>query len=135
MDVTIQKNKINVEELIEKTRSEKAGAIVTFQGTVRKFTGSTEVKSLFYESYSEMATKLIRTIIDDAINKYKILDVNVIHRIGEIGLGEDSIAICVSSEHRKEAFLACEYVINTIKERAPIWKKDILPSGGSQWHN
>ena len=73
MDVTIQKNKINVEELIEKTRSEKAG--------------------------------------------------------------EDSIAICVSSEHRKEAFLACEFVIDMIKEKAPIWKKDILPSGGSKWHN
>ncbi|MCL4420267.1 MAG: molybdenum cofactor biosynthesis protein MoaE [Candidatus Thermoplasmatota archaeon] len=135
MNVTIQKNKINVEELIEKTRSEKAGAIVTFQGTVRKFTDSTEVKSLFYESYPEMAVKLIRSIIDDAINKYKILDVNIIHRIGEVGLGEDSIAICVSSEHRKEAFLAGEYVINMIKEKAPIWKKDILASGESKWHN
>ncbi|MCW6169250.1 MAG: molybdenum cofactor biosynthesis protein MoaE [Thermoplasmatales archaeon] len=135
MDVTIQKNKINIEELIEKTRSEKAGAIVTFQGTVRKFTDSIEVKSLFYDSYPEMAVKMIRSIMEDATNKYKILDVNVIHRIGEIGLCEDSVAICVSSQHRKEAFLACEYVIDMIKEKAPIWKKDILQSGGSKWHN
>ncbi len=135
MDVRIQEEKIDVSELIGMTKREDAGAVVTFQGTVRKYTDRKEVKGLFYESYKDMAIKVLKTIVEEAGQKYDILDINVVHRTGYIELMDDSVAICVSSHHRKDAFMACEYVINEIKAKAPIWKKDIFPSGGTEWHD
>ena len=135
MFVTITESPIDINNLIEKTRNEDAGAIVTFQGTVRRFTGELEVESLIYESYKEMAEKTMIKICQDALEKYNVIDINVVHRIGKIELEEDSVAICVSSAHRKDAFLACEYVIDTIKEKVPIWKKDVTPKGEQQWHD
>jgi molybdopterin synthase catalytic subunit len=135
MFVTITESPIDINNLIEKTRNEDAGAIVTFQGTVRRFTGELEVESLIYESYNEMAEKTMIKICQDALEKYNVIDINVVHRIGKIELKEDSVAICVASAHRKDAFLACEYVIDTIKEKVPIWKKDVTPKGEQQWHD
>lgn len=135
MFVTITESPIDINNLIEKTRNEDAGAIVTFQGTVRRFTGELEVESLIYESYKEMAEKTMIKICQDALEKYNVIDINVVHRIGKIELEEDSVAICVASAHRKDAFLACEYVIDTIKEKVPIWKKDVTPKGEQQWHD
>lgn len=135
MFVTITESPIDINNLIEKTRNEDAGAIVTFQGTVRRFTGELEVESLIYESYKEMAEKTMIKICQDALEKYNVIDINVVHRIGKIELKEDSVAICVASAHRKDAFLACEYVIDTIKEKVPIWKKDVTPKGEQQWHD
>ncbi len=135
MFVTITESPIDINNLIEKTRNEDAGAIVSFQGTVRRFTGELEVESLIYESYNEMAEKTMIKICQDALEKYNVIDINVVHRIGKIELKEDSVAICVASAHRKDAFLACEYVIDTIKEKVPIWKKDVTPKGEQQWHD
>ena len=135
MFVSITDVPVDVDDLIEKTRNQNAGAIVTFQGTVRKYTGDLEVESLVYDSYREMAEKTIREICEDAMGKFGILDVNVIHRVGNVGLSEDSVVICVAAAHRKDAFRACEFVIDTIKERAPIWKMDVTPSGKKQWRD
>ncbi len=135
MFISISEAPIDVNYLIERTRNQHAGAIVTFQGTVRRFTGDLEVESLVYESYREMAEKALREICLEAIEKYKVLDINVIHRIGKIGLTEDSIIICVASAHRKDAFRACEYVIDTVKEKAPIWKMDVTPQGQKKWRD
>lgn len=135
MFVSITDAPIDINDLIERTRNHNAGAIVTFQGTVRRFTGELEVESLIYDSYREMAEKTIREICAEAKRKFLVLDVNVIHRLGKIGLGEDSIAICVASSHRKDAFLACEFVIDTVKEKAPIWKMDVTPEGEKKWRD
>lgn len=135
MYVTISDAPINIDELIQKTRNPDAGAIVTFQGTVRRFTGDLEVESLIYESYREMAERTIMSICRDAVEKFGVTDINVVHRIGKVLLTEDSVAICVSSPHRKDAFLACEYVIDTIKEKAPVWKMDVTPNGKKHWRD
>lgn len=135
MNVTITETPIDINHLIEETRNENAGAVVTFQGTVRKYSEDLEVEALIYQSYREMAEKTIREICQEAIDEYKVLDINVIHRIGRIELKEDSVAICVASAHRKDAFLACEFVINTIKEKVPIWKKDVSTDGKKQWRD
>ncbi len=135
MFISITESPIDAKELIERTRNENAGAIVTFQGTVRRFTGELEVESLVYDSYREMAEKTIREICEEALEKFKVLDINVIHRVGKVDLTEDSIVICVASAHRKDAFHACEFVIDTIKEKAPIWKMDITSQGKKQWRD
>lgn len=135
MLVSITNDPIDLDGLLKMTRNENAGAIVTFQGTVRRFTGDMEVKSLLYESYREMAEKTIGEIVGEAIGRFGVIDINVIHRIGEIGLTEDSVAISVASAHRKDAFRACEYVIDEIKSRVPIWKMDIKPEGTGKWRD
>lgn len=135
MTVEITDSEIDITSLIEKTRNLNAGALVTFQGTVRKMTGDFEVESLTYESYKDMAIKQIQGIVEEAIQRFGVIGINVVHRLGNIKLTEDSIAICCASSHRKEAFKACEFVIDEIKEKAPIWKKDITPEGTSKWRN
>ncbi len=135
MSVEITDAPIDIKLLIEKTRNPDAGALVTFQGTVRRMTGDLEVDSLIYESYRDMAIKTINEIINEAMGKHDILEINVVHRLGTVGLTEDSVAICCSSPHRKEAFRACEYVIDEIKTRVPIWKKDVPREGPPRWRD
>ncbi len=135
MFISISETPVDVEGLIEKTRNENAGAIVTFQGTVRRYTEKLEVESLVYDSYREMAEKTIKEICEEAVKKFDILDVNVVHRVGKVILLEDSVVICVAAAHRKDAFRACEFIIDAIKERAPIWKMDVTPHGEKRWRD
>lgn len=135
MTVEVTDSPIDIARLIEKTRNADAGALVTFQGTVRKFSGNVEVVSLDYESYKEMAIKQMNDIVGTAVKRFGVLEINVVHRIGNVKLTEDSVAICCSSPHRKEAFEACRFVIDEIKEKVPIWKKDITPQGVPKWRD
>ncbi len=135
MTVAITRSPLEINELIEQTRNENAGALVTFQGTVRKMTGDLEVESLTYDAYVEMAVKKMEEIVAAAKETFDIIDINIIHRIGNVKLTEDSVAICCSSPHRKEAFRACEFVIDQIKANVPIWKKDVTPEGKSRWRD
>jgi molybdopterin synthase catalytic subunit len=102
-----------------------AGAISVFMGNVRNRGRSGNVSEIYYEAYSEMAEQKMREIENEAQTKWGIKKLVAIHRIGNIKVGESSIIIGVSSEHRHEAFEACKYVINNVKTRVPIWKKEI----------
>lgn len=133
MIVRIQQEPIDTFELMNSVRSPESGAVVTFQGTVRRFSERTEVIRLFYESYLEMALDSIRKICEEARSKYGIRDSAVVHRIGNVELGEDSVVVVVSSPHREEAFMACKFVIDRIKKETPIWKKDISAQGKEAW--
>ncbi|BAB59228.1 molybdopterin converting factor subunit 2 [Thermoplasma volcanium GSS1] len=132
--VEITEKDINPLDLINRVRRPDAGAIVTFEGTVRNDSDGVRVTALYYEAYKEMAEMQIADLIDEAKKKYNILDAAVCHRIGLVGLTEDSVVISVSSAHRSSAFEACRYIIDTIKERVPIWKRDILENGNGSWH-
>lgn len=134
MFARIQKEKIDVGAMIESTRNPESGALVTFQGTVRRYSGDVEVVSLHYEAYQEMAIRRMEKIISLARDKFGVEDINVIHRIGDMELTEDTVVICVSSAHRADAFSACRYVIDSIKEDVPIWKQDITSEGEKKWH-
>ncbi|WMT50398.1 MAG: molybdenum cofactor biosynthesis protein MoaE [Ferroplasma sp.] len=128
--IRIQAEKINPMEIIDSVRNNSAGAVVSFFGTVRsEDETSSDIVALFYEAYNEMALKKIGEIIEEARNKYSIIDVSVVQRTGRVNLKEDSIGIAVSSVHRKDAFLACNYIIDKIKIIPPIWKKEIYSSG------
>lgn len=102
-----------------------AGALSVFIGNVRSRGRSGNVSEIYYEAYSEMAEQEMREIENEAQTKWGIKKLVAIHRIGNIKVGESSIIIGVSSEHRHEAFEACKYVINNVKTRVPIWKKEI----------
>ncbi len=125
--IKIQGDVIDINALINSVRNAESGAIVTFLGTVRMHDESSdrEIKALKYDAYNDMAMHKIDGIIEEARKIYNIIDVSVIQRTGLIKLGEDSIGIAVSSVHRKEAFKACEYIIDKIKIIPPIWKKEV----------
>ena len=128
--IRIQAEKINPVEIIDSVRNNSAGAVVSFFGTVRsQDETSSDIVALFYEAYNEMALKKIGEIIEEARNMYSIIDVSVVQRTGRVNLKEDSIGIAVSSVHRRDAFLACNYIIDKIKIIPPIWKKEIYSSG------
>ncbi|MHB8359149.1 MAG: molybdenum cofactor biosynthesis protein MoaE [Thermoplasmataceae archaeon] len=134
MKCSVQRRKIDIDELIEITRNPEAGAIVVFLGTVRKNSEDKEIQWLFYEAYEEMVVEELDRIVKEAMDKFHITDINLIHRLGRLGIKEDSVAICVSSPHRAEAFQACQFVIDEVKTRAPIWKMDITADGEKAWH-
>jgi molybdopterin synthase catalytic subunit len=128
--IRIQEDKIIPENLVNEVRNREAGAIVTFFGTVRsRDETSDNVIGLIYEAYEEMAIKKINEIVDEAGKKYPIMDVSIVQRVGRVNLSEDSIGIAVSSEHRGDAFRACEYIIDKVKILPPIWKKEIYSTG------
>jgi len=134
MYVDIIESGIPIMDLINRVRNPKAGAIVTFEGTVREDSDGVKVDALFYESYREMAIREIRDMIEYCIRQFGITDAAVVHRIGRVNLTEDSVVIAVSAPHRGQAFDACRYIINQIKERAPIWKRDIVQGSPANWH-
>lgn len=135
MLIKIQEDPINIDAMIDSLRSEDSGAIVTFLGTVRNNSGDLMVKALFYECYYEMAIKMIGEIVAEARHKFMINDAAVTHRIGLVGITEDSVAVCVSAAHRLDAFRACEFIIDGIKKKVPIWKKDITDDGSAHWRD
>ncbi len=99
------------------------GAGVTFSGVVRRMEKGEAIEGLYYEAYASMAEKTLHRLVDEAKRRWSLSHVQIQHRIGWIPVGEASVFIGVQSPHRKEAFEACRYLIDTIKVEVPIWKK------------
>ena len=130
--IEITDKPINVASAIEAAQAAGGGAVNVFIGTVRNKTADKHVKSLDYEAYDPMAKKEIRKIIDQAKSKWPVLKVVVIHRKGLLKIGDAAVVIVVSTPHRKASFEACEFIIDTLKQTVPIWKKEIF-EGGEEW--
>lgn len=111
----------------------KVGGIVTFEGRVRNHNENKEVKALEYEVYHELALKEGMCIISEAKEKFDIVDVYCIHREGQLEIGEMAVWVMASSFHRENAFLACQYVIDEVKARVPIWKKEHYVNEKAIW--
>jgi molybdopterin synthase catalytic subunit len=111
----------------------KAGGTAVFIGSVREDGQMGKIVGIRYESYLEMAEDRMLRIEKSVLNKYKILRVKMIHRIGDLSVGEISVVVAVSAPHRAEAFRACRYVIERIKKEVPIWKKEKLDGGIGIW--
>ncbi|MEE9474215.1 MAG: molybdenum cofactor biosynthesis protein MoaE [Candidatus Hydrothermarchaeaceae archaeon] len=112
-----------------KAVSGRIGGIVTFLGTVRDFSRGKEVKKLVFEHYPDMAVEKMKELREKALEKFKIIEVSMLHRKGEIEIGENIALIVVAAEHRKDAFLACMWLIDELKKVVPIWKKEITTEG------
>lgn len=110
------------------------GSLLTFRGLVRRDkTKYGVVKEIIYEAYVEMAEKEIEKIKQNASKSFKVDEIHIIHRIGKVSVGEVSLFIAVLSSHRREGIKAIEYVIEEIKKRVPIWKKEIFEDGSHYW--
>jgi molybdopterin synthase catalytic subunit len=124
---------IDAAAVTERVRSSMAGAVCTFLGTVRELTGGRRTISLSYEAYPEMALKKLAELEDEARRRWPIIDLVLVHRVGDLALGEISVAVAVSCPHRHQAFEACRWLIDTLKEVVPIWKKEIWADGTEEW--
>lgn len=113
--------------------SNEAGAVVLFLGTTRESTNGRRTASLDYECYPEMAEKKLAELEAEARRRWPLVGCQIVHRLGHLELGEASIAIAVSSPHRAAAFAAGQWLIDTIKEVAPIWKQENWADGTSEW--
>src|SRR5947208_4683479 len=119
--------------LTERVRSNLAGAVCTFLGTVREMTGERRTAALEYEAYPEMAAKTMAGLETEARRRWPIIDVALVHRVGHLDLGEISVVVAVSCPHRQDAFEACRWLIDTLKEVVPIWKKENWADGSEEW--
>src|SRR6056300_60599 len=134
MKISIQQNDFDIAEesrLLRESNS-NTGAIVTFSGLVRDLDNERNVESLILEHYPGMTESSLEKIIAQAQSRWSILDVTVIHRIGELQAGEQIVFVAVASLHRGEAFSACEFIMDFLKTRAPFWKK-CHDENGESW--
>jgi len=131
--VRIQETDFSLEEEVNALReaSKRIGGIVTFLGCARDFSEGREVFSINFEQYAGMATTAIQSLRDEALKTFDIIDVRIVHRVTTVHAGDQIVLIVVGAEHRKPAFEACEWMIDTLKQRVPIWKKEVTPDGDS----
>jgi len=118
--------------VVNQLRDNSIGAISIFMGNVRDHGALGSITELYYEAYTEMAKNTMTEIEKEVLARWKIRKFVAIHRTGNLKVGETSVIVGVSSEHRKEAFAACKYAIDCIKSRVPIWKKE-KSKRGNKW--
>lgn len=124
---------IDIGRLIEDARSPSNGAISVFIGTVREVNDGRAVSSIEYSAYIAMAEEELHRILDEAEDRFGVIDVIVEHRVGVLELGECSIAIVAAHPHRAQAMDCSRYVIEEIKKRVPIWKMERYADGTREW--
>lgn len=119
--------------LLAEVGSVRNGAAVLFVGTVRDMNDGAAVSALDYSAYSEMAERELVSIVSEAAERWETDDIVVEHRIGALALGDVSVAIAVAHRHRGEAYEASRYVIEELKKRLPIWKREHYVDGRAEW--
>jgi MoaE-MoaD fusion protein len=130
--IHLQHNPICVADVEQHVISEECGATLVFVGRTRNSFNGKSVIKLFYEAYEQMALKEMTKIKYDIEKKWPKTRIAMVHRLGEVGLGEASIVIAISTPHRDNCYKASRYAIDTLKKNVPIWKKEIYEEG-SQW--
>jgi molybdopterin synthase catalytic subunit len=131
--IEIVESPIDYTALTEQVRSPLAGAVCVFLGTVREITGERRTAYLEYEAYAEMALKKLEELEAEARKRWPIINAAIAHRVGRLELSEVSVAVAVSCPHRDQAFEACRWLIDTLKDVVPIWKKEAWAEGGEDW--
>jgi len=121
--------------ITESVRDPAAGAVVLFLGTVREFTAGQQTEQLEYEAYREMAEASMRQLADEAAARFPIVKSALVHRVGLLQLSDVAVAIAVSTPHRAEAFAAGQWLIDTLKQRVPIWKREHYTDGRVHWQH
>ena len=127
--IRVQREDIDAEAVLESVRSPGSGCVVGFLGTVRDTSMGRSVERMSVEVYEEMAVKQLSKIRDEAVERFGVNRVAVVHRHGDLEVGDSIVYIAVSAGHRDEAFKACRYVIDELKERVPLWKKEYTADG------
>jgi MoaE-MoaD fusion protein len=123
---------LSLDRVVDEVRSDDAGAIATFTGTTRVHSRGRTVTHLDYEAYEGMAERVMVEIAEKLHERYALSGIAIHHRIGRVGIGETSVLIAVSAPHRGDALAACRDAIDELKERVPLWKKEVY-EGGEEW--
>lgn len=129
IDIQLSEKPLNVQACLDWVIDPACGGIDLFIGTVRNATKGKEVLRLEFEAYERMAIKELQKICDKAMQVWPIHKISVHHRTGVLQVGEIPVIIAVSAAHRAAAFDACRYIIDTLKETVPIWKKEVFADG------
>ncbi len=131
MLVRVQRENFSIDQELDrvKSRSKRIGGIATFLGIARDRSKGRDVDSITFEHYAGMAEKKLREIRERALKDFDILELLIIHRYGEITIGENIVLIIAGAEHRAEAFQACKWAIDELKQITPIWKLERTPEG------
>jgi molybdopterin synthase catalytic subunit len=123
---------LSLDRVVDEVRDEQAGAIATFTGTTRISSRGRTVTHLDYEAYEGMAERVMAEIAEGLQSRYELSAVAIHHRVGRVGIGETSVVIAVSAPHRQDALAACKDAIDELKERVPLWKKEVYEDG-AEW--
>ena len=123
---------LSLDRAVGEVRDDEAGAIATFTGTTRIQSRGRTVTHLDYEAYEGMAEQVMAEIAGALSARYELSGVAIHHRVGRVGIGETSVVIAVSAPHRQDALAACKDAIDELKERVPLWKKEVY-EGGEEW--
>lgn len=124
---------IDSAKLVARAQSPTAGAVLLFLGCTRQHTAGRETTELTYDAYTEMAEKELAALESEARGRWELAECLIVHRLGKVPLGEASVAIVVASAHRRAAFAAGEWLIDTLKQRVPIWKQEHWADGRREW--
>ena len=127
--IEITDEEISLEQMVERARSSQAGAVVSFLGTVR----DDGIEGMEVEAFRDAALSELEAIRLEAMSRFSLTAAEVAHRTGSLAVGESIVAIVCSAAHREEAFSGCRYILEQLKSRAPLWKKEISPDGGGHW--
>jgi molybdopterin synthase catalytic subunit len=130
--IEITDQPIDVQKIISAASRKEAGAVNTFIGTVRNSTSGKKVLRLEYDAYEPMAVSEIQKIIDQASEQWKLTGYAISHRVGVLQPGEIAVVVAVSTPHRKDSFAACQFIIDTLKQTVPIWKREFFENG-DEW--
>ncbi len=131
--IALQTQPIDYQALTEQVRTPSCGGVALFLGTVRELTEGRITQALDYEAYPGLAEKKLMEIEHEVRQRWPVGEVALVHRLGHLELGEISVAVAVSCAHRAQAFEACRYAIDRIKQIVPIWKKENWADGTTQW--
>ena len=123
---------LSLDAVVAEVADERAGAVATFTGTVRRQSRGREVTRLEYEAYAEMAEDVMARLAAELLERYELCAVAIHHRVGTLGIGEASVVIAVSAPHRQDALAACKDAIDRLKGTVPLWKKEVY-EGGEEW--
>lgn len=113
--------------------SKEAGAFNSYEGWVRLHNEGKTVTALHYHGYTQLAPSVAKTILDEASKRFKIQSARIVHRTGILNVGDIAVWVGVTAHHRDATFLACRYIIDNVKYRLPIWKKEVYADGSSAW--
>jgi molybdopterin synthase catalytic subunit len=127
--IALTQQRIEAEKLVAEAKRGEDGAVVVFDGIVRNNTRGRQTLHLDYEAYEEMALKQMKELAEQALDKFNVRQVTLVHRLGRLEVGETSVLIVVASAHRAAAFEASRWVIDTLKKTVPIWKKETFADG------
>lgn len=131
--IQLTREPIDTAPLLASAQSPKAGAVLLFLGVTRQHTEGRETTELHYDAYEDMANKELTALETESRERWHLAECLIVHRLGLVPLGEASVAIVTASAHRKAAFEAGEWLIDTLKKRVPIWKQEHWADGSTDW--